>query len=475
MGIKKNILYTAVLTTSNYIFPLITYPYVSRVLEVTNIGLCNFIDSVINYFILFSMMGISILGTRQIAIEKSNNKSLNSSFSSLIFLNGLFTFLSLGMLVIATFFVKDLYDNKELMGYGALKLISNFLLIEWFYKGLEDFKFITIRSIILKCFFVASIFIFVKEKSDYPTYYLLTVLMISGNALINIFYSRKFASFKLKLINLAKIYKPFLILGVYFILTSLYTTFNTVYLGFITNDTQVGYYTTATKLYTILLALYTGVSTVLMPRMSDLLANNKLDEFKSLVTKSINNLFQFSIPLIILCDIFAPQIIMLISGPGYEGAITPMRIIMPLMLVIGYEQIQIVQCLMPMGKDKIIMVNSAIGALLGVILNLALVPYLESIGSAITWALAELSILILSQLHLNKKMGIPFPALRLIKELLVYLPLIGLMLVLYFTTFTFPYWLSLIMGVVLCGFYFLILMFFSKEHKVYLSLLKNIF
>lgn len=456
MGIKKNILYTSVLTTSNYIFPLITYPYVARILGVTNIGLCNFIDSIINYFIIFSMMGVSIMGTRQIAIEKESNEGLSKTFSSILFLNGIFTLASLGILIVLTFIIPELYSNRELMWFGALKLISNFLLIEWFYKGLENFKFITIRSIILKIFFVAAIFIFVREKDDYIIYYLLTVLMITGNALINIIYSHNFTRFKIKFISITKIIKPFIILGIYIVLVSLYTTFNTVFLGFISNDTEVGYYTTATKLYSILLALYSGVTTVLMPRMSNLIAQEKWDEFKRLISKSTLLLFQFTFPLIIFCDIFAPQIILLISGPGYDGAITPMRIIMPLMLIIGYEQIQVIQCLMPMGKDKIVMWNAFIGAVVGVILNITIVPHLKSAGSALTWFVAELVILLLSQFYLKKYLKISFPWAKFTKLLIYYLPLIGILVLFYSLLSSLPYWVILIINGCICLGYFII-------------------
>ena len=248
MGVKKNIFYTSILTTSNYIFPLIVYPYVSRVLGVTNIGLCNFIDNIINYFILFSMMGITIMGNRQIASERAKGHQINASFSSLLFINGLTTLLAILVLILLTIYNPILNENKEMMAYGALKVISNFFLIEWFYKGLEDFKFITIRTIIVKCLFIISVFIFVKNANDYKIYYLLSVLMITGNSIINMIYSRHFARFNIRLIKLRNIIKPYFMLGVYMLLTSLCTTFNVVYLGFVTNDTQVGYYTTAIKL-----------------------------------------------------------------------------------------------------------------------------------------------------------------------------------------------------------------------------------
>ena len=132
----------------------------------------------------------------------------------------------------------------------------------------------------------------------------------------------------------------------------MYTTFNVAYLGFTSNEVEVGYYTTATKLYTILLALFTAFTSVMIPRMSSLVAENKMEEFKKLSQKSSNILFGFSIPLIIYASVYAPYIINLIAGMGYEGAILPMRIILPLVLVIGYEQILICHILMPLKKDK---------------------------------------------------------------------------------------------------------------------------
>ncbi|MCH5226499.1 MAG: flippase [Muribaculaceae bacterium] len=470
MGIKRNILYTSILTTSNYIFPLIVYPYVSRVLGVTNIGLCNFIDSIINYFILFSMMGVTILGTRQIAMDKANSINLSNPFSSLLALNGLTTIFALFILLGVTLTVPELYENRDMMGYGAIKLVSNFLLIEWFYKGIENFRFITVRTIFIKCLFVASVFIFVRDREDYPVYYLLTALTIAGNAIINISYATKFASFRLKLVNLKNYIKPYFVLGSYLVMTSLYTTFNVVYLGFITNDTQVGYYTTATRLYNILLALFTGVTTVLMPRMSNLLAQNKFDEFKSFIGKSTSLLFCFSFPVIIFCTIYAPEVIMLISGPGYEGAITPMRIIMPLMLIIGYEQIQIVQCLMPLKRDKKVMINAGIGALIGIILNFLLIPHLESVGSAITWVSAETTIMVLSQIVLKIEFDINFAWKNFFRELLFNIPLCGILLMIYFIFRSYNYFLVLTLAALITAIYFFSTQIFINKNKTILSL-----
>ena len=429
MGVKKNILYSSVLTTANYIFPLLVYPYVSRVLGVTNIGICNFIDSIIQYFILFSMMGVTIMGTREIAASKADSSSLDGKFSSIIVLNGITTLLALVTLIIVTIFIPQLWENKQMMIYGGVKLISNFMLIEWFYKGLEDFRYITIRTIGVKCLFVLSVFIFVKDSDDYSIYYLLTCLMVSGNAIINFIHSGKFVKFKLKLISFSSVIKPFFTLGAYMLITSMCTTFNIVYLGFVTNDTEVGYYTTATKLYSILLALFTGVTSVIMPRMSVLLANGNDTEYKNLLQKSIKLLFSFSIPVIVFTITFAPEIIMLISGSGYDGAIIPMRIVMPLILIIGYEQIIVIQGLMPLRKDKEIMKISVTSASLSLMLNVVLVSKLQSIGSSIVWTCTETLTLLLTQIVLNKNIGVKFPVSDLFKNIISYIPMSIILLV----------------------------------------------
>lgn len=471
MGIKRNILYTSVLTTSNYVFPLLVFPYVARVLGVTNIGLCNFVDNIINYFILFSMMGINIMGNREIASEKHDKISLSHTFSSLFTLNAITTTIALAFLIGAIYAIPTLRENKELMWFGAVKLISNFMLIEWFYKGMEEFRYITIRTILVKSLYVISIFLLVKTETDYNIYYLLTVLMVSVNALINTTHSRKYVNFSFRNIHLSHILKPFLLLGVYMLVTSFCTTFNVVFLGFVTDDTQVGYYTTATKLYSILLAFFTGVTSVMLPRMSNLVSEGKYEEFKTHLSTTTSLLFSFSIPIIILAIIFAPQIILLISGPGYQGAITPMRIVMPIMMIIGYEQIIVIQGLMPLRADKYIMFNSAIGAIISIALNIILVSHLKSIGSAVTWISSEFTILALSLILINRMIKVKVPFVKIIKTIAWNVPLIGLLLWIFYSIHEDLYWLYLLAAGSVTVIYTLLIQIFVFKNKILLSLI----
>lgn len=138
---------------------------------------------------------MSVTGIREIAKVKHDSIALNSTFSSLITLSLVTTVIGSIILVIITFSVPQLFENKGLMLFGLLKLIFNSFLIEWFYKGIEDFKYITTRSVIAKCLYIIAIFVFVRQKSDYPIYYLICVLLIVFNAIVNIVHSRKFVKF----------------------------------------------------------------------------------------------------------------------------------------------------------------------------------------------------------------------------------------------------------------------------------------
>lgn len=467
-SIKKNFLYSSILTTANYIFPFLTYPYISRVLGVNNIGICNFIDSIINYFILFSMMGIGTIGIREIAKCKGKKEEKNKIFSSLFILNTISTTIALIVLIILIYTVPQLYTHIELMYIGALKLICNYLLIDWLYKGLEEFKYITIRTILVKTLYVIAVFIFVHNTDDYKIYYLISCLMITVNAVFNGTYAKKFVTLSFSQINIKPFIHSFLILGIYTILTSMYTSFNVAYLGFVTNETEVGYYTTATKLYSILLALFTAFTGVLLPRMSSLLSENKLDEFKSLLQRSVNILFTFSIPIIIISTIMAPEIIQIIAGKGYEGAIIPMRIVMPLMLIIGYEQIMVIQTLMPLRKDKSILKNSILGATTGILMNILLVSSYKSLGSSIVWVTSELVVLTASQYYVHKYIKMTFPGKLLIKNILYHIPLVFCIYIIHLTKLN--EFISLIIGGITTILYCIIIQRFFLKNEIIIQL-----
>lgn len=425
-AITKNFAWSTILTMAGYVFPLITYPYVTRVLGVEFLGRNNFVDSVVNYFSFVSMMGIGVLGVREIAKYKNDKNLLSKTFSSLVSLNLLTSIIAIIVLLVSVSLSARLRENTDLFYIGAARILFNTLLIEWFFKGIEDFRYITVRSLIIRVLYVTSIFVFIRSSEDYKLYFFLTSCITFLNALCNLSHSKRLVKFSFKAISIKPYWKPFIILGVYQLLVTTYTTLNAVFLGFVSDDTQVGYYTVVTKLYYIILSVFTAFTGVMLPRMSSLKSTGSMDEYNRLIGKSINVLFIIAFPIIIVSEICAPQIIGLLAGNDYYQSINIMRIIMPLVFVVGYEQILVIQILTSIGKDKDILKTSIVGTLTALGLNILLVPQFNAIGSAIVWLLSEISVLITAQIFVKKYMGISFPFGDLLINILIAVPIVAM-------------------------------------------------
>lgn len=469
--VKRNFVYNGILTLSNYIFPLIVYPYVSRVLGVSNIGICNFVDSIVHWFILFSMMGMTILGNREMAAIGDDRTRRSKAFSELMTLNLVTTLIAALGLLAAIFTVPKLFAYRSLLYVGVLKLFANFLCIDWYFRGTEDFRYITGRTIFVKILYVGAVFLFVQKADDYPLYYLLTVLMLAANAVINLFYARRSVSFIGKGLEPGRYLKPFLMLGMYMLLTALYVTLNVTWLGFVTDDEQVGYYTTASKLYSIVIAFFSAFTGVMLPRMSSLVSENRIDDFRSMIDRTFDLLFMFAVPLVVYASLCAPEIVRIFAGAGYEGAYVPARIMMPLILVVGLEQVYVIQILMPNKRDRSIFVNSCVGATVGVLLNVLLVSRLQAVGSAIVWITSEAAVLVVASWFANRDDGIAFPWKKLFREVLAYLPLAILSIVLY-KLIPQP-WFRLTAVTALTGVYTLVYVLFVKKDRTLLSFFRR--
>ena len=461
-SLKKNYLYNIALTVSSYIFPLLVFPYVTRILGVHSFGICNFVDSIIQYFVLFSFLGMQTMATREIAKVKDSPLLLKSTFNSLLCLNCITTIVALLVLYFSILVIPKFETYKFLLLIGSAKILSNTLMVEWFYIGTENFKYITIRSLIVRSIYVLSVFLLVKRPTDYILYFGLTISMFVFNALINIVNIKKYTSFSFKNLNVRAYVRPFIILGLYQVLTSMYTTFNVAYLGFVSGETEVGFYTVATKIFTVLLGVFTAFTGVMLPRLSFLIEQGAFEEFKRKITSSVDVLLAFSSPIIIMVAVYAPTLIHIIAGNNYAGSILPLRMIIPLILVIGYEQILVLQILTPLNKDKAILLNSLIGAIVGIIFNILLVHRFRQIGSALVWFFSEISVLSIAQYFVYKYIRMSFPFKIYGKYIYCAIPFLGI-----------SYFIKYYLGDSLFSFFFSALIAVSYFYIVYVFVLKN--
>lgn len=470
-NIKKNFFYSSLLTVANYVFPLIVYPYISRVLGVSNIGICNYVDSIINYFTLFAMMGINTIGIREVACNRNDEDKLSSVFSSLLLLNILFSVFVVFVLIVLVNMIDELYLYRKMMYVGVLKILFNALLVEWLYKGLEKFKYITIRTVLIKIVYVISVFVYVRSENDYYIYYIITVLSIVVNGITNLLFAYGFLGYSLIRINLKPYIKSSIALGIYSILTSMYTTFNIMYLGYICGNTEVGYYTTSTKLHSIILALFTAASGVLLPRMTSLFSEGKKEKFNLYFRKSIDALFMFSIPMVVFCMIFANHIVYWISGVGYEPAVPSLKLVMPLIFLIGYEQVLVIQILSPMKQDKYIILNAFMGSLVGVVLNIILVPKLASIGSSIVWLSSEFVVFLSAHYFVSKLTGLKFPYRKFLSYIIAYIPLTAILMIFHYY-FQFEYYFVFV-ALFVVSIYSFLMEFYYFKNSIVIDILKK--
>lgn len=370
----------------------VTFPYVSRVLGVERIGLVNFVDNTVSYFLLFATLGINILGVREIAAVKGNLDKRNQVFSNLLGMNLCFSLITLVVYLVCVMAIPQLRQYEELFYVGTSKIVFTVFLVEWFFTGIEHFRYITLRSIAIKSLYVIAVFVCIQSRDDYELYFFMTMAVVVINALVNMAYVRRFVSVQWWELFSKRFYKKNLILGVYSIMTSLYLTFNVMFLGIVSNNTEVGYYTTAFKLYSVILGFFSAFTSVMLPRMSTLLSNGEKKYFQQLANKSFHMMCIFCIPMIVCSIILAPQLVYVLSGEGYEGAVLPMCIIMPAALFVGMAQVLAVQVLTPMKCDKILLAASIIGACVGLSLNLLLVPHIHSVGTAVVLLCSEIAV-----------------------------------------------------------------------------------
>lgn len=392
MSLKKNIMYSGILTVSLYILQFITFPYVSRVLGVASLGMYNYYSGLVAFFTSFSTLGISVLGIREIAREKDNIKEvLHKTFSSLFLLNVIFTILAMFVLLGISIVTVEEPDEWKFVGLCELQLLSNLFIIEWFFRGLEEFKFITIRTLLVRLILVACTFLFIKNPADNVLYFALGTATTTANALINWLYRKKYARLVIPTYKeVLKLLSPSILLGGYLLIGSYYNTIYPFLLRQVTDVTQVGFFTTATKLLLIILLLYNAYTQALVPRIS-LLCNGNSEDANVIISKSFGLLFLFAVPLMVLLELLAPTIIAFISGSGYEGAVLPMRIAAPVILVGGINQIITNQILLPYKKDREIIISYILGLVVGLFV-LVFIYKLGAVAFSIAWLISELVI-----------------------------------------------------------------------------------
>ena len=393
-SVKVNYILNLINTGTQMLFPLITFPYVCRVIEADGIGQINFFQSIISYISLFTCLGIPMYAIREIARDRSDVVQMNRTAMEILLLHSMLTLVGYAIVAILCLTVPQIQVNIPLFLILSLTIFFTAIGCEWFYQGIEDFKYITIRGLIIKTVSVVLLFIFVKSKTDLLYYGCYTVFGVLGGNIFNFFRLRKYIhreNIIFSELHIKRHIKPVLKVFSFSVVTSIYLQLNTVLLGFLKNALAVGYFAAATKVMQMLLMMSSCLGSVMMPRASHLIAENKEDEFNRLIQKSYDFTLAIALPMTIGLIFCAPSLITALCGVKFEHSILPSQIIAPIILMVAISNVFGIQVLFPKGKINIVTLCCGIGAVADLILNLCLIPFFSYIGTSIAYLGAEVA------------------------------------------------------------------------------------
>ncbi|MDY4011168.1 MAG: flippase [Fusobacterium gastrosuis] len=467
MKIVKNYLYNILGLLTGSLFPLIIFPYISRILAPQYLGYVTFTQSIANYFIVLATLGVPIYGIRELAIYSNTSKIENEKFSEkafeLFFLTLISSTFSTLLYLILVFKIEKMFQLKNLFFILAFQIFFSFINFDYVFIVLEKHKRRSIRSIFLRLISGMLILIFVKKPQDYSIY---LVILVFSEILLRIFdvYSLRklyFRKLKLKNLELKRHLKPLLVIFIYIFSVGVYINIDTTMLGFLKSEKEVGFYTSGSKLIRMLIPLISVLGTVMAP---DIVKNINKNQKKELYQK-IDNFIDFSmiigLPLAIYLMYFSKEIIVLLSGNNFlEG--NKVLIIMGVMVI--FQPIATFfggQLLLPNKKENIILKIALLGMVLNIILNSILIPKYSISGAALATLLTEIIIFFFRNYEVKK---IYFDYNFFIKRRVYYLIEPGILFFL-LIILTNKFYLTQFYIIILGGIYFIIHIFFLYLYK----------
>lgn len=386
----KNIIYNSIKTCLSIIFPLITFPYVTRALKVDNIGKINFSLSIVSYFSLIASLGIPTYAIRECSKEKNNYKRLSVLASEIFSINVFTSIVSLTILYILIFTNDILNKYSLLIMINSITIVTTTLATDWINTAMEDFKFLTLRSFYFQLLSIILILVFVHNENDYIIYSFIHVLSGILICVSNIFYRRKYCEIKFTLsLNIKKHLKPVLFLFFTLLSQSIFSNCDITMIGLQLGDRYVGLYSTAHKLINIIFMVVASICWVMLPQLSLLFKNADYKEINKLLYQIVAFTISLSLPIVIGINLIPEEILMIIGGIGFTDATICLQILSVSMFISFFIGIVGNMILIPSGNDVLYMKSTLITMVANILLNYILIPYFGINGAATATALSQ--------------------------------------------------------------------------------------
>lgn len=414
-SLKLNAILNTVKTITTLIFPLITFPYVSRILLPEGTGKVNFANSIIAYFSIIASLGISTYASREAAKLRDDKIKLTLFVKEILSINFISTFIAYILFFICLFTVKKFSSYKTLLFICSFTIILSTIGVDWLNSAMEDYGYITARTILFQIISIILIFSLIKTKDDYIKYAFISVISSMGANILNFIHSRKYVNYfsKSQKLQLKRHIKPVFILFGSSIAISIFTIMDTSMLGFLSTNVQVGYYSAASKLVRMIRNLFPAVFTVLFARFSYYYSKDDNDSYMDLAKKTTNFIFCFSMPVVTGFILYSSSVIELLCGSEYMPATKSVIILSPLIFISSCSGFLGGILMITQGKEKQYLYTTVGAAIIDLILNIIFIPSYGAFGASFATLLTELFIFIIyvslsKDILLQIHIGIPF-------------------------------------------------------------------
>lgn len=401
-SVKKNAILNSIRIIMTIVFPLITYPYVTRVLRAENLGKVNFASTTLSYFALIAVLGLTNYAGREGQQYRDNSKKLSIFCSELLTLNLLTTIFAYVLLIVTCICVNKLHPYIGLLAIYSTTIVFSTLGMEWLYTLYEDYLYITVRSIVIQFVSLILLLLLVKKEEDYYTYAFLNTFASVGGNIFNFFHARKYITFNL--IFNKKIFchlKSSLIFFSSSIASSIYSNIDTTMLGLMCGDYTVGIYSVAVKIYTMIKTILVAIISVTSPRLTYYRLNGMIDEYNILLTKLIKVMITFMLPIVVGINIVCKEVIFVICGTGFTDAELSLRILS--IAILGSIFASITNgVLLACRLEKKVLKSTVIAAITNFITNIFAIPVFSQNGAAFTTALSEFVVLVIGCSYARK-------------------------------------------------------------------------
>lgn len=413
-NIKVNAVLNVIRTLMSAIFPLISYPYVLRVLDADGVGKVSYVSSIVAYFSMFAMLGVSTYAVREGARIRDDKEKFTKFVSQVFSINILSTIISCVCLLCAVLLVNNFSSYRVIFFILSFTIIFQVFSIDWVNTIFEDFAFITVRTIFIYIINIVLLFVFVKKTEDYIIYAILTAVPSGIVCITNWFYCRRYVKIKLTTdLCLNKHLKPLFILFANAIAISIYVNFDITMLGWFKGDYYAGIYTVSGKVYNVAKTVMASIYAVTVPRLSSFVGQKNYSKYRTLYSKTWGMLSLILVPAAIGLIVFSKEIIYVFGGSKYTDAILPLQILACALIFAIFGGL-ITACLnITIGKEKINLIATVVSALANFGLNFIFIPLWGIVGAAITTAISEFIVLLIcfvkienKSLYLNKKVVI---------------------------------------------------------------------